>query len=120
MVIAVKKIHAVGDRRIGLIFSWEHDRTIGGNIYGGFIWASSRLGIQNPIPPLDSDTDATETTAIAKRNFQTWLKRHKPDAILTTSPETMALLLELGYRVPGDIAVAGTSVHDIPVEGGID
>jgi LacI family transcriptional regulator len=120
MVMAVKKIHEVGYRRIGLIFSWEHDRSIGGNIYGGFIWASSLLGIQNPIPPLDSETDGTETTAVAKRNLQTWLKRHKPDAILTTRPETMSLLRELGYRVPGDIAVAGTSVYDIPVNAGID
>jgi LacI family transcriptional regulator len=30
------------------------------------------------------------------------------------------MIRELGYRIPQDIAVAGTSVLDIPVDAGID
>ena len=50
-----------------------------------------------------------------------WLVKHRPDAILTADREMPVLLRELGYRIPQDIAVAGTSVLDIPgIDAGID
>jgi DNA-binding LacI/PurR family transcriptional regulator len=61
-----------------------------------------------------------ETPGEEAKNLRRWLKQHQPDAILTTQPYLPQLLRDLGYRIPEDIAVAGTSVCDIPVDAGID
>ncbi len=120
MVMAVKKIREYGYHRIGLIFNWAHDRSMGGNHYGGFLWAHKLLGMENPIPPLDSETKTLQLAANTRRNLRAWLKEYKPDAILTTAPEAAVFLRELGHRIPEDIAVASTSPYDISVDAGID
>jgi DNA-binding LacI/PurR family transcriptional regulator len=48
------------------------------------------------------------------------MRKHRPDAILTPNPEVPLLLKELGYRIPDDVAVAGTSPYDMTVDAGID
>jgi len=48
------------------------------------------------------------------------MKRYQPDAILTAVPETPALLKELGYRIPRDVAVASTTPYGMSVDAGID
>ncbi|HTL74486.1 MAG TPA: LacI family DNA-binding transcriptional regulator [bacterium] len=120
MVMAVSKIHEYGYRRIGLIYNQAHDRSMGGNHYGGFFWAHKRLGIDQPIPPLESEAKTPELAARTKRDLKSWLKKYQPDAILTAAPEALIFLRELGYRVPQDVAVASTSPYDISVDAGID
>ena len=63
--------------------------------------------------------DADEL-ARQKAALEQWLARHKPDAILTVDIELPGMIRELGYRIPQDIAVAGTTVLDISVDAGID
>lgn len=120
MVMAVEKIHARGYRRIGLVFNWAHDCSMGGNYFGGFLWACRSLGMDNPIPPLDSETKTPELAARTRRDLKAWIKQHRPDAILTCASETVPLLREIAFRIPEDIAVAGTSPYDIAVDAGID
>lgn len=120
MVMAIKKIHAYGYRRIGLIFNAAHDRSMGGNHYGGFVWAHKLLGIDHFIPPLDSEMKTPELAARTKRNLNAWMKKYQPDAIMTTAPESPVLLCELGYEIPDDVAVASSSPYDIVVDAGID
>jgi LacI family transcriptional regulator len=120
MVMAVRRIHEYGYRRIGLIYNQAHDCAMGGNHYGSFIWASKRLGMDPPIPPLDSEAKTPELAACAKQNLKKWLKDHRPDAVLTSAPEAAVFLRELGYRIPEDLAVASTSPYDISVNAGID
>ncbi|HLP77879.1 MAG TPA: substrate-binding domain-containing protein, partial [Candidatus Paceibacterota bacterium] len=104
----------------GLIFNWEHNRAMGGNQYGGFVWAHKLLRIENLIPSFDSETKTPELAANTKCNLQAWLNKYKPDAILTAAAETVVFLRELGYRIPEDVAVAGTSPYDMSVDAGID
>jgi DNA-binding LacI/PurR family transcriptional regulator len=120
MVMAVEKIHRYGYQRIGLIYNQEHDRAMGGNHYGGFLWAHKLLGLEVIIPPLDSETKTPPLAARSRRNLDAWMKKFHPDAVLTASPETPAFLRELGYRIPEDVAVASTSPYDISVDAGID
>ena len=61
MVMAVKKIHDYGYRRIGLVYNAAHDHSMGGNHYGGFLWANKMLGIEHLIPPFDSDAQDAPT-----------------------------------------------------------
>jgi DNA-binding LacI/PurR family transcriptional regulator len=120
MVMAIKKIHDQGYRRIGLIYNAAHDAAIGGNYYGGFMWAGNSLGIEHPIPPLNSEMKTPRFAARTRRALNAWMKRYQPDAILTTAPETSVLLRESGWQIPRDVAVASTSPSDITVDAGID
>lgn len=118
MVMAMRKIHEYGYQRIGLVYNAAHDRSMGGNLYGGFFWAHTLLGFERVIPPLDFDVK--HSAANGRKVLEEWLLAHRPDAILTTAPQIPPLLLELGCQIPGDVAVASTSVHDVGVDAGID
>ena len=52
--------------------------------------------------------------------FLTWLCKTKPDAIFTDLPYMHRMLTKAGYRVPGDIGLAATSVLDGNASAGID
>jgi hypothetical protein len=103
-----------------LVFNRAHDCAMGGNHYGGFVWANKLLGIEPPIPPLDSETKTPELAAATKRNLQAWLREHRPEVILTARNETPGFLRELGYEIPRDVALASTSTYDITTDAGID
>jgi LacI family transcriptional regulator len=55
----------------------------------------------------------------AKQLLHKWLKQHRPDAILSAVIAVPVMIRELGYRIPQDIAVAGSS-RDVPVDAGIN
>jgi LacI family transcriptional regulator len=120
MVMAIKKIHDYGYRRIGLVYGEAHDRSMGGNFLGGFLWAQKLLGVEPLIPPLDSEAKTPEFAARSRQGLDAWMKKYQPDAILTTSSETPVFLRELGYQFPRDVTVASTSPYDISVDAGID
>lgn len=120
MVMAITRIHDYGYRRIGLVFNEAHDRSMGGSYYGGFVWARGLLGISPSIPPLDCETKTLQFADQTRRNLAVWMKKFRPDAILTARAEVPLLLRDLGYDIPGDVAVASTSPYDIPVDAGID
>jgi len=119
-VMAVQKINEHGYRRIGLVYSQSHDRVMGSNYLGGFMWAHNLLKLESVIPPLNTETGSARTAAGSKRNLKAWMVKYRPDAILTPASETPVFLRELGYQIPGDVAVASTSPYDISVDAGID
>jgi DNA-binding LacI/PurR family transcriptional regulator len=120
MVMGITRIRAYGYQRIGLVYNVAHDYSMGGNHYGGFIWANKSLGIEHPIPPLDSEMKTPALAARTRRQLAAWMKKYRPDAIMTAAPEVPRLLQELGYRIPDDVAVASTSASDALVDAGID
>jgi DNA-binding LacI/PurR family transcriptional regulator len=122
-VMAFRKMHEYGYRRIGLTVNGEFDRRIGGNLSSGFFYAQTLLGLKPALPPLLTFLKSRTAEEISRQKaaLGDWLKRHKPDAVLVTDVEIPGMMLELGCRIPQDIAVAGTSVLDIPgVDTGID
>ena len=48
-----------------------------------------------------------------------WLKRHRPDAILSELPQARSLVEAAGYSVPGDLGLATLSVLDGNADAGI-
>jgi len=120
-VMAVTRMHGYGYRRIGLAVDFDLDEHLGGNYHGGFIWTQNKLKLYPQIPPFAASAALYRRAADEEtRNLRNWLAQYQPDAILTTQPYLPQLLNNLGYKIPGDIAVAGTSVCDIPVDAGID
>jgi DNA-binding LacI/PurR family transcriptional regulator len=119
VLMAVKKMAEYGYQRIGFVVPADSDRKLGGGFVGGFSAAGRSFNLP-VIPPLLIEEKAySERPEKSRQLLSQWLKKHKPDALLTTLPELPALLQQLGYRIPEDIAVAGTAV-DVPVDAGID
>lgn len=121
ILMAVRNIHGHGYRRIGLVVNGVHECTIGGNFTGGFQSAQRLLNLEPRIPPMDMELQPVPRGAARyKAALAGWMRRYRPDAILTAYGEVISFLKELGYRVPEDVAMAGTTVYDIPLDAGID
>ncbi|HEX7469109.1 MAG TPA: LacI family DNA-binding transcriptional regulator [Verrucomicrobiae bacterium] len=122
IVMAIKKIHEYGYRRIGIAVNEEFNQHLGGNFLSGYYYAQMLLKLKPVLPPLLTVLKIQDADEMAKQKaaLKRWLVRHQPDAVLTVDIEIPAMIRELGYRIPQDIAVAGTSVLDIPVDAGID
>jgi len=122
-IMAINKIHDYGYQRIGVTINEEFNQRLGGNFLSGYFYAQTLLKLKKPLPPLLSflKTRTADELSRQKAVLQQWLKKHKPDAVLTADIEVPDMIRELGYRIPQDIAVAGTSVLDLPgVDAGID
>jgi DNA-binding LacI/PurR family transcriptional regulator len=103
------------------MFNESHDRVMGGNFIGGYLWAQKLLKMDPQIPIMKTDLHVSpKGIAGFKAELDQWMKRYKPDAILNGFLEGPAYLKELGYRIPQDVAVAGTSLNDVLVDAGID
>lgn len=119
VLMAVKKMAEYGYQRIGFVVPADSDRKLGGGFVGGFSSAGKSFNLP-VIPPLLTEEQVySERLEKARQLLSQWLKKNKPDALLTTLPEIPAMLRQLKYRIPEDIAVAGTAV-DVPVDAGID
>lgn len=127
-VMAIQKINSYGYQRIGMVVETGLDTNIGGNYTGGFYAAQKLFKVGNALSLLLTSPEGGHgereglptTSADLRRPLQQWLEKHRPDAVLTTDPRVPGLIRELGYRIPEDIAVAGTSISDIPVDAGIN
>jgi DNA-binding LacI/PurR family transcriptional regulator len=120
-VMALTNMHRLGYRKIGFVLNLDLDENVGGNYTGGFYAAQKLFGITavNSLLILDPGIYQLQPARMEK-DLGVWLKKIQPDAVLTTLPAVPGLIRHLGYRIPQDLAVAGTSVVDIPVDTGIN
>ena len=119
VMMAVRKISELGYRRIGLVTPLDYDRRLGGNFIGGFASAQRFHDLAALPPLLTEERYYVEQPDKGARLLRKWLVRYKPDALLTTVSPLPGMLRSLGYRIPKDVAVAGTSI-DVPVDAGLD
>jgi len=119
--MAVARMCEYGYRHIGLAVDFDLDEHLGGNYHGGFVWAQKKHNLFPQVPPFAASAALHRRVPQEEaENLRHWITQYQPDAILTTQSYLPQLLIDLGYRIPEDIAVAGTSVCDIPVNAGID
>ena len=111
--IALNQAWRLGYRRIGFVGDHAVQRTFG----AGFYWALRMLPPDSQLPlfflPLADP-------AQHRKKLAAWIAKQKPDAIITDNSELPQLLNDMGIRVPDDIALATTSIHDTPMDAGID
>jgi LacI family transcriptional regulator len=119
VLMAVRKIKALGYERIGLVMPEDADQRMGGNFIGGFAAAQQFCKLRVLRPLLTEEKCYRDQPDKALRLLRQWLARHNPDAVLTFIVELPAMIRRLGHRIPQDIAVAGTGI-DVPVDAGLD
>lgn len=119
VLMAVKNISDMGYQRIGLVVPEDYDRRLGGNYIGGFAAAQQFYQLTVLPPLLIGESHYFTEPEMAMKLMQQWLDRHKPDALINSVAVVPDMLRKLGYQIPRDIAMAGTSL-DVPVDAGID
>jgi LacI family transcriptional regulator len=113
-MMAFDKMRERGYKRIGFAGYWDKARMFG----AGFLWSQHDPSLRSRVPPFLFSKETPELNQ--QRQFEQWLKKAKPDAILTDSLAAPVMLEKAGYRVPEDIGLAATNVRDMPVDAGID
>lgn len=110
---AMDRLIERGYRRIGFVFSTIDDSPrVGERWTGAYLRQQLRLSPENRLPMHFYHSGPEHL-----RNFETWFRQHRPDAILATHARALiGWLKALGVRVPQDVGVA-TLVNDHPEEG---
>jgi LacI family transcriptional regulator len=86
-------------QRIGLVNLREHDKRVDNNWLAAYLIEQTRLQPKNQLPPLVLEEWNAKT-------FLSWVKRFRPDVIVTRLPEVLLSLRRAGLNVPDDIGVA--------------
>ncbi len=113
-IIAFQAMRERGYKRIGFVGKHSPQRIFS----AGVVFAQETIPQEEIVPRLylsDTDSDDMQLELLGQ-----WLQAHHPDAILTSRAPLPKLLNKLGYRIPEDIALATTTVHDTPINAGVD
>ena len=114
-ILSVDKIRERGYQRIGYVGEYTAARIF----CAGFLFAQLALPKEQRLPPLFLPEDQS-CFSENKQKLKQWIDTYQPDAILTDATLLHDMLQELGHRVPEDIGLATTSVHDTPIDAGIN
>lgn len=97
--LAMNKLCAMGYKRIGLALDAVASTRVRDLWLAGFAaWQNVNLKSIR-VSPLIIESDWEDA-------MQDWLKKRKPDVILTQTENTHRTLTKLGYKVPADIGIA--------------
>jgi LacI family transcriptional regulator len=112
-LLAFAKIQSKGYERIGYVTS----KTTSTRHKAGVLMAQSEIAHKYQVPLLIFATG--ENNPENQKKLCPWLKKTKPDAILTDVAAMREMLKLAGYRVPDDIGLAVFSVLDGNADSGI-
>jgi DNA-binding LacI/PurR family transcriptional regulator len=112
--MACENIAKLGYQRIGLVTS----RSTITRDKAGFLMKQIELPAKQRVPVLLLSTGADSSLDFTP--LACWLKKAKPDAILSDIASLPEMLKQMGYRIPQDIGIATTSVLDGNADAGID
>jgi DNA-binding LacI/PurR family transcriptional regulator len=115
--MAFEKVTEYGYRRIGFVTKEAPMRVKSHLSEAGYLIAQRAVGEELRLPVCSL---SGAKGAAMERRLASWVKKHRPDAILTDIPALPDLLGKAGLRVPDDIAVAATAVLDSGIDAGIN
>jgi hypothetical protein len=84
----------------------------------GYYWAQKTVPSGQQLAPLL--LDRAHSVERQQEELEAWIRETRPDAVLTDKGEIPEMMNNLGYRIPEDIGLATTSIHDTPIDAGID
>ena len=115
--LAYEKAYEYGYRRIGYVSGDKFERNTGGHFREGYLNAQEELAA--PHQHLDTlllSDDMSKNAA----ELRAWMRREKPDSVITTVQHFKTLAGELGLSIPGDIGLSTTSLLDGKSDTGSD
>ena len=113
-VLAYESIRKKGYQRVGLVTTSAVGKQL--RFLAGYLFAQAQPGEGVQLPPLlfsENTAQPSQTKLVA------WLKKTKPDAILTDQATLHGMLARAGYRVPEDVGLATTSAVTGSTDAGI-
>jgi DNA-binding LacI/PurR family transcriptional regulator len=113
-LLAFGNIRRLGYERIGFVSSQE----VTTRFKAGFLMKQLDTGVKQQVPLLilPAEHDHHQQIDILEH----WLKKYRPDAILTDVADLREILEQLDLRIPGDIGLAAISILDGKADAGID
>jgi LacI family transcriptional regulator len=115
MLVAFRKIQEKGYSRIGFVTGPAATRSA--LFDAGFFKAQTLLPKKDRLPVLELEWSLQPTPKWIEQ-IDAWMRKHRPDAILSTDPKIKAIVEAAGYRVPKDVAIAATSVSVSDADAG--
>jgi LacI family transcriptional regulator len=113
-MLACAEIRKRGYRRIGFI---DSEGAVPWMLFeAGYLVAQATLESGIKLPMLTITKGAKEAQI---NKLTAWIKKHRPDAILTDVAAVRGMLPQAGYRVPEDIGLVAQSVLDGNADAGI-
>lgn len=118
LMLAWKHLTALGYKRIGFaVFEWLGER-------GQHRWEAAHL-IQQRLLARAADRIphlvVPAGKALSEPRVDAWMRRHRPDVVVSPSPEFRQALLATGWRIPQDVAYASLQIQlDNPRVSGIN
>jgi len=114
-MLAFKKTRERGYNRIG--FATTRSTSDRGPFFkAGFLMAQSELPEEERLPVLVLGDGTLESHA---KKLAAWMKKYKPEAVLTEVAEMRQMLERTGYEVPRDVGLVVESVLDGNSDTGI-
>jgi LacI family transcriptional regulator len=119
--MAMRKVMAAGYRRIGFVMHRGWDRAVDHQWTAGFLCEQQNLEPEERIPahifpaPLPVERWYNESKApvvVDPLPFARWLERHQPEVLISKGSFVLPQLLELGRKLPRDIAFVDVFLDD--------
>lgn len=122
LTLAVKKLLALGYRRIALYLYADWDKKVNEGYSTGFLSAQKNLPPKDRIPAYLYEGSESVAEEIIAAKFRRWFVRAKPQVVITQGlyPELVNWLKPLRIQVPRDLGIVDLSAHpDKPDVSGI-
>lgn len=97
--LALRELTSLGYHRIGLVVPRGEDLRVEQRWSAAMLADQAALAPEDRIPLLIADGPLGS-------QFPDWFRAHRPDAVLSTSGECLALLHDMAVRVPKDVGFA--------------
>lgn len=111
---------ALGYQRIGFCEHRFGAALTQGTAWGAYLFHQQRLPTKNRLPPLVG-LGVGRDEPVARKRFAEWIKRYRPDCMVTGFMHARGWLEDMGVSVPDDIGVAHYRMaDDTPDWSGID
>ncbi len=101
--LAMQKAMAAGYRRIGCVMDEGWDITVDRLWSAGFLWEQQGLPASARIPIL---------LLPSREPLDSWIRKHRPEVLLTKTDFVASALRDMGLKIPGDIALIDLFLDD--------
>lgn len=95
---AVRELAGLGYRRLGLCLASHVDNIVENRFTAGFCAAGKRLLLEQTVPIFDLQPGT-------RKLFASWLKRYRPEVVLTIHLEVKEWITSLGLNIPDDVGI---------------